>query len=516
MKKIHLLLITGILISVAACSSTEKPASTQSDPIIPAGDESIDTDTITNEAAFFDLEWDDTSLYSSGLVTSEQAVLDHVEGMTVYRINLSIDETLNQIEGRQQVLYTNSEDAALESIYLRMYANLFGGRSSILELTADGEPAMYTMELEDSAVRIDLAQPLEPGERIELDMAFDLEVPQEMGGNYGLFSSYDNRLLLHVFYPVIPVYDDEGWNVEIPPEYGDVSFFDAALYIVRVEAPAGLVWVTSGVELGFEKVGELDLHVFAAGPARDFYMAASPNFEVMETQVGETRIRSFAFANRSVGAEAAMTTTAAAVQSYNARFGPYPYTEFDIVGAPMEAWGMEYPGATAISDTLYDTEAYYGDTPALVYLEGTVAHEVAHQWFFNLVGSDQVDEPWMDKALVQYATGLYFLDQYGSEGYDSYRESWIDRWNRLDQAPIPIGEPVSEYPGAAYSAIIYGRGPLFVEALAREMGQDGFNTFIRAYTDANRWDTAYPAELRAMAEDAYACDLSTLFAEWVE
>jgi len=514
MKK-SLLILALIALLLAGCTSsaaveTEEPAEADSPPENQVGTSILDED------AFFEHPYDDMAVYEAGLVTDEQPVLAHVGDLTTYRISLFVEDNLYQLHGRQLVRYTNMEETALDGIYFRLYANLFGGTITVSDLTADGTSVEGTLEMEDSALWVKLPQPLAPGETVDLAMNFELELPQEMGGNYGLFSSYDERMLLHVSYPVIPVFDDEGWNVEVPPTYGDVSFFDAAMYMVRVEAPEGLIWVGTGVEIARGDEDGRDVRLFASGPARDFYIAASPRFEVIETQVGETTVRSFAFENRQTGSDAALTVAANAIASYSARFGLYPYTEFDIVGAPMEAWGMEYPGATAISDTLYDTEAYYGDTPAIVYLEGTVAHEVAHQWFFNLVGTDQVDEPWMDEAIVQYATGLYFLDQYGEEGYSGFQASWYDRWDRVDRSEIPIGQPVSEYPGASYSAIIYGRGPLFIEALAREMGQDVFNDFILAYSKANRWDTAYPDELRAMAEEACECDLSILFADWVD
>ncbi len=89
-------------------------------------------------------------------------------------------------------------------------------------------------------------------------------------------------------------------------------------------------------------------------------------------------------------------------------------------------------------------------------LESTVAHEVGHQWFYNGVGNDQHTEPWLDEAVDQYVTGLYFLDQYGPSGQQSYRDSWVSRWERIKRAPIPIGHPASSYQGKEYGAIVYG------------------------------------------------------------
>ena len=148
-------------------------------------------------------------------------------------------------------------------------------------------------------------------------------------------------------------------------------------------------------------------------------------------------------------------------------------------------------------------------------METTIAHEVAHQWFYNLVGNDQLDEPWLDEALAQYATYLYYLDMYGETAADDYKESWNGRFSRVDNDPIPIGLPVSAYEGAEYSAIVYGRGPLFVEALAAEMGQATFDTFLADYVVQNQWGIATTDSFRHLAEVHCACDLGDLFARWV-
>ena len=88
-------------------------------------------------------------------------------------------------------------------------------------------------------------------------MDFEVSVPREMGGNYGLFGYFDGFLVLDEFYPVIPVYDDEGWNVEIPPDHGDVTYLDASFYLVRVTAPRELMVIASGVEVSLFLVAGL-------------------------------------------------------------------------------------------------------------------------------------------------------------------------------------------------------------------------------------------------------------------
>ena len=74
------------------------------------------------------------------------------------------------------------------------------------------------------------------------------------------------------------------------------------------------------------------------------------------------------------------------------------------------------------------------------------------------MGNDQVNEPWLDEALVQYMTGLYFLDMYGEEGWQGIRDSWISRWDRVNREIIPIGMPSDYYDTKEYGAIIlYGK-----------------------------------------------------------
>ncbi|MBN1641716.1 MAG: hypothetical protein JXA09_10815, partial [Anaerolineae bacterium] len=125
-------------------------------------------------------------------------------------------------------------------------------------------------------------------------------------------------------------------------------------------------------------------------------------------------------------------------------------------------------------------------------------------------------QPWVDEAIVQYVVWLYYLDTYGERAASEYRASWFARWDRVERAPTPIGLPTGAYDSTAYGAIVYGRGPLFVEALAAEMGQPSFDAFLRDYYQSYKWEIGSGAALRELAEAHCACDLSALFAEWVD
>ena len=467
--------------------------------------------TLTNP---LDSAWDDRAPFRAGLIDAERAVLDGLSGATVYHMDLEIPGDFQVLKGRQEVRYTNREDVPLREVYFRLFANTAGGKSVVSNVQVDGQTVEPAYELQNSALRVPLDPALQPGESVVIGMDFAVTVPRDMGGNYGLFGYFDDVLVLDEFYPVIPVYDDEGWNVEVPPPNADVPYFDASLYLVRVTAPAGLTVVASGIEVGREDQGGTQALTFAIGPARGFYIAASERYTVVSEKVGETTVNSYAFQDCEDGARLALQQAGNALKSYNARFGIYPYTEFDVVSTPMQALGMEYPGIVAITLDEYDIDGTVRGVPARIMMEGTVAHEVAHQWFYNVVGNDQVDEPWLDEALAQYLTGLYYVDTYDESAAQSYRTSWYDRWDRVGRATIPIGLPAADYTGKEYGAIVYGRGPIFVEALADKLGPK-FDGFLRDYYTSHKWGIATTTSYKQTAERHCQCDLTPLFEEWV-
>jgi len=466
-------------------------------------------------ATVFGADWDDRSFFRSGLIDSEAAVLEQLPGATVYHMDLEIAPDLYSVSGRQEVRYSNQEDVALNELFFHLFPNILGGRTTVSDVTLNGEPVTPEYDSVRSVMGVPLASPLAPGEQVVVGMDFKVDVPSEGGSNYGVFATVDDVLALAHFYPQVAVFDDEGWNIDLPSENADPTYGDSSFYLVQVTAPAEQVVVASGVEIDKQIDGDNQVLTIASGPSRDFYLASNDRYVVDSRSVGDTVINSYVFPEFADQNDQVLDIAEAALISMGDRLGAYPYTEFDIAPTPNLALGVEYPGMTVVRSALYDPEAMLGQTPAMFYLEGTVAHEVGHQWFYNAVGNDQIDEPWVDESLVQYMTMLYFLDVYGAQGEEGFRESFYRRWNSIDGADIPIGLPAGEYEGSEYSGIIYGRGPLFFDALAEEMGEESFKTFLRNYYQANKWGISSGATIKAAAEEACGCDLTAIFAEWI-
>ncbi len=491
---------------------TTPPPDPTSEPATPTPETAV---SLLPAPTLFTYGWDDREPFRAGLIASAQPILDQLPGAPVYHLIFAVDDALTSLAGQLEVYYTNQEKQPLDRVYFHLFPNLLGGEMGVENVRLNGETAVTAAQLNQTILEITLADPLLPGGQIIISMDFTTQIPTESGRNYGIFATVDEIMALSHFYPMLAVFDDEGWHIAPASESGDVVYADSSFFLVRATLPADVTAATSGVRLERDFVDDRQHLVYAAGPARDFYMAASSRYELVSQTVGETTLNSFALAELEDGATAVLDTAAAALEIYGRRFAPYPYTELDIVSTPTLALGVEYPGIFANTLNIYNLNGDIRGTPNAIYLESTTVHEAAHQWFYSLVGNDQLNEPWLDESLAQYATWLYYLDRYGSDAADGFYQSLESRWDRIDRAEIPIGQPVDAYPGAEYSGIIYGRGPLFVRELADSMGQTAFDDFLRDYFVAFQWQIVDTEGFKSLAEQHCDCDLTDLFQRWV-
>jgi aminopeptidase N len=184
--------------------------------------------------------------------------------------------------------------------------------------------------------------------------------------------------------------------------------------------------------------------------------------------------------------------------------GPYPYAELDVVDAPGAFGGIEYPGLVFIGTI---------GTPRLV---SPVVHEVAHQWFYGLIGNDQLEEPWLDEAAATYAEALYYEGTGASATATGMLSELRSRVRSSPDPTAPIGLAVRDYPSTdEYSTIVYLKGALFFEALRNQIGDDAFFDFLHDYYSKYHYGFATMDEFEDVAETACGCQLRPLFEAWV-
>jgi hypothetical protein len=489
-----------------APTPTPTPSPTPS-PTWTAGDE-VPPPPLSADEAPFQFAWDDRQPFRANLSDSAQSVLDELPGATVYHLAFSFGDPPNHALGLEEIRYTNTEIVPLNEVDLALFPNLLGGEMRIL--STDLNDAPVTPRTEDWLMRLPLDPPLLPGEVVTLRIAFEVTVPSGGGGYYyGIFGYNSGILSFAHAYPTILVYNEEGWNNQKPDLDGDPLFADASFYIVSVDAPARLTLVASGVEIEHTETGDRQKVLIANGPARDFYLSASTNW-VRESQITSNGVTVNLYAPPNVTQEdrqQALSYGTAAIETFSQRYGEYPYTEFDIAPIVTQAGGVEYPGMTSIASDGFA----WGE-----FLEIVIVHETAHMWFYNLVGNDTQDQPWLDEAMAQFVTWQYYLDRYGEESAEMVKQFDLQStWDMSSNPDAPIGLPVSAYPGSEYAAIVYGRGPFFLMALRDEMGVKTFDRFLRDYVRQYSWSIASTEAFKSLAEQHCTCDLTPLFEEWV-
>ncbi|MEM7030293.1 MAG: M1 family metallopeptidase [Chloroflexota bacterium] len=477
----------------------------------------------------------DFSLHEQALKPAFATDIDQVvqRGLTHYRIHLTIvpdslkPSSRPKIQAVMEIRFTNTEPVLLNQVYFRLFPNTpaygaqadgQGGSMQILDTRLNGEPTDTQMLADNSAMFVPFRRALKPGESNELFIAYEATVPTATGPGNGLYA-YDNETLsLSGFYPVIPVFDHNGWHLHIGPVFADSTHTDVALYDITVTNPAQMTLVATGktMKTTANNDGTVTTHILT-GPVRDVYMVLNPFFQSASQEVEGTLVTSyFPPAYRQAG-EFALDVGTSALRIYNDIITPYPYREFDLVAVPVPRTlgGVEYPGVIALGQRYY---GQIGDQEDRDFMEFVVAHEVAHQWWYGLVGNDQFTYPWLDEALTQYTTIHYYERRYGS----GKRAEMINRmftplyWQLQDTGGNrPVYGTADEFTEWLYYPVVYGKGPLFFEAVRDQIGDLAYFASLRQYAADYRYGLATPKDLLDTISQTSGQSIDSAYQDWI-
>ncbi len=458
----------------------------------------------------------DTAIFNSNLQPDQAAKLNGFPVIDTYHMEVTLADDLLSLSGRLQVRYFNRLEGDLAEVYFRLLPNMWGDLMQVSDVSVNGNPVETRLENSDTALYVPLPEKVPAGGYVDIDLSFSDVLPQDGSGNYGTFGFQDDTLALAQFYPLIPLRDEKGWRIEIYPPDGDVTVAESSNYLVQINIPDDLVVAASGIELLPSGVtGNRRVITQEATLAREFYLAASPEYVSQSLEKNGVTYKVYSHHEFSQMAGESLDYLASAVAIFDERYGEYPYRELELAATPTSAGGVEYPGVIALNQNLFDPAGSWSSMSSEDVIESVVVHEVAHQWFYNVVGDDQGREPWLDEAMAQYLTYQYFKDRYGANAASGFMQSWWTRWERVSQEDIPIGMPVESYSGREYGAIVYGRGPIFLYNLANEMGQAKFDKFLKDYFTTYSWKVATSRDFQSLAEATCSCDLDQLFNTWV-
>jgi hypothetical protein len=440
-------------------------------------------------------------------------------GASRYYLDVTIndfdDTTGLPLEGVVHVDYTNTEETSLSRIVFWLYPNLsgYGGQMSVQQVLIDGhvnQPAPI-LGGENSVLQIPLTEPLLPGDSVNIKIVYQAIIPADTQIGYNIFSYSDQTLALAGFYPAITVYDQYGWNTEIPPPYGDATYHDIALYEVKLTVPAEMIVAASGSLLDtVSQPDDMKTLTYVSGPMRDFYIVMRDDFEVVSDTVDGVVVNSYYPPGMAKGGKLALGYAVDAVDLFDEIFGPYPYRELDIVATPTRAGGVEYPGIIVAAQSLYENPDYI--------LEHVIGHEVAHQWWYGLVGNNQITEPWLDESLTNYSTLLYWQETSGEKNTEKIlQQFFITPYETTKSAgrDRPVAGAVSTFTEDDYGTIVYGKGPLFFHALHEKMGDEIFYEVMQNYYFEYKYKIVHADDLLNTIEQTYGEDIIPIYETWI-
>ncbi|MDI3481075.1 MAG: hypothetical protein PWQ97_730 [Tepidanaerobacteraceae bacterium] len=451
-------------------------------------------------------------LLTSALYAAFKKPSDYMEGAARrisgecprYTINVSFYPEEKRIEGTQSLIVKNTEKAELSELYFHLYPNAFKtsdtapfprsemqlaypngfspGYIDIKKVATPSGPLEY--EVRGTLLKVVPDKPLKLGQSLKLTMEFTEIIPP----SYGRFGYGKNTYNIANWYPILAVYDEHGWNKDPYYAIGDPFYSEVGLYEVKIKAPAEYTIAATGYLENKRQEGSSLIWTFKTGLVRDFAWVASTRFKEASSEVGRVKITSYYLKEDAVFGQKALEYAARAVKFFSEYFGPYPYREYSVAASDFYIGGMEYPNLVMIGRQFYSE----GDM-----LEYVVVHETAHQWWYGLVGNNEVKEPWLDEALTEFSTVLYYEKVYGRKSgqrvYDDFILNPYKFYEQTHQSQKmgPILRPLSEFSSwGEYDAIVYSRGAIMLKQLESIIGEDKFREATRFYFKQNIYKNA--------------------------
>jgi len=426
------------------------------------------------DVQFKAVNYDDTRILSEYILPLyRKELMSSVSQRHLYRISIKIDRKEQTAEAVAQIRFYNGSGMDLNEIQLRLLMN---GPSispmTINSIDVDEIPVQFKISADSTTLIIPMKRTVEYGKSVSFKIHYSIDFKTDPGYYFGFARIDKDGFSIPHFYPTVSRFVDGDWEADELVSGGDILSADSSWFMVDIETDDKIRIMTSGKEISSEEKGGKQKKAFVAGPVRDFFIAGAGSFIPQVTISGETRIISYSHNSESSISMKTAQIVSSAVSLFNSKFGVLPFGELKIVSLPMTALGIEYPGLFAIQQDLYSNSTSF-------LFEPTVVHETAHQWFYSLLGNNQLLEPWIDEGFSQYATWLFYREQYGSSAALQFFNSFTRRWDKVDRREIPINKPVGFYNKEEYASIIYGRAPLFLIEVQNTMGEEKFHRFIR-------------------------------------
>lgn len=383
----------------------------------------------------------------------------------VVALSFVVGDDMRTVRGTERVTFT--PDLPVERLVFRLWSNKPFHRTppmTVSKVVVDGRPAPFSTSSASSLLSVPLPRRAAPGTRIVAELTFRLVLPQSSNERW---STSGGTASFGTGFPLLAWERGRGWATEPPTTaFAESTASEAFRLTLAVTAPPGNTVLATGVPAP----ATAGVTRRTATAVRDVLVAVG-KFRIARGRVGTTPV--------TVGVAPGLPDDPARLvrlhvdgtRALERRFGPFPYESLDVAVVPALSGGIEFPGAILLGSR-QDRDA-------------TLVHEIAHEWFYGLVGNNQGRDPWLDESFATYAearvrgTGGEYL---GSSVPASGR-------NR-------VGRPMTYWESRRrdYYRSVYVQGAAAL-LRARAASPAAFDRAIRCYVNAHAHRVATPADL---------------------
>lgn len=421
---------------------------------------------------------------------------ERTSSRTNYILYSTLDFKGRTITTDQTIRYYNNTGAALSEIVFSVQPNRYANTFVLNSIAQDGA-TLTAYTLNGQRMTVNLPQPLQAGSAATFSLNFKLNIPQK--SSEGVFGYDFNQINLVDWYPFIVPYQN-GWILHDPMPWGEHLVYDSSDIELNIKKDSDVIIAAgatpdqNGVWTRYRMYG-----------ARTFALSASNAFLVSESTVGEVAVRSYYFKGYKTGGDGILLLSTQAINTFSQQFAPYPYQSLAIVQMDMND-GMEYDGLIFLASKFYGQ--YTGGARNNLATIGV--HEIAHQWWYGLVGNDHALEPWLDEALSTYSERIFYENNYPAN------ISWW--WQFRVDFFRPSGYvDTTIYNGGSfrsYTNAVYLNGAHFLDDLRERMGHGNFSKFLKEYAGRYSYGHAASADFFAVMRETVNVDISDLLEKY--
>lgn len=437
-----------------------------------------------------------TSQPAANTTAPQQTVPPSTSSRTNYILYATMDFEARSLRVDETIRYYNTTGTTLSEIVLSVQPNQYGSNVFVLNGISQDSTALTSYSLTGQRLSLNLPQPLSPNAATTLTLSFDLNLPNKGTGLFG----YDfNQVNLVDWYPAVVPYSG-GWVLHDPMPFGEHLMYDSSDIELNFKTDAGVIVAASAP---YDQNGEWTRYRLYG--ARTFTLSASDEFLVSESAVGSIKITSYYFDGYKAAGDSILYSAVQAVNLYAAKFGDYPYQTLAIVQADIRD-GQEADGLVFLASDFY---GQWGGG-ARNNLTTIGVHEIAHQWWYGLVGNDQALEPWLDEAMSIYSERIFYEYNYPRYG-DWWWQFRVDYFGAAGYVDAPIYNFTAQRP---YVNAVYLNGAHFIEDVRVRMGDDDFFRFLKNYPAKYAHGRVTAADFFATLREHSSKDINDLIPEY--